>query len=106
MPTRSQRTGFGFAIADDRRDDDIGIIKRGSVRVTKGITEFATLMNGAGRFRRDVTWNAARKRELLEEFVHALLVLGNVRVSLAISAFEPGVRHDAWSSMPGADDVD
>ncbi len=63
-------------------------------------------MDRAGRFGRDVARDAAGEGELLEQLLHALLVLGDVRVDLAVGPFELGVGHDARPAMAGADDVD
>ena len=65
MPTRCQRTGFGFAIANDAGDNQIGIIKRRAISVRQRITQFAAFVNRAGRFRRNVTRNAAGERRIV-----------------------------------------
>jgi hypothetical protein len=33
MPARGERTGFGFAVADDTGDDQIRIVERRAVRM-------------------------------------------------------------------------
>ena len=38
VPTGCQRARFCFAIADHTRNDQVGIVKRCSVRMTQGIT--------------------------------------------------------------------
>ncbi len=63
-------------------------------------------MDAAGRFGRDVAGNAAGKAELLEQPLHALGVLADVRIDLAVGAFEIGVRDQRRPAVPGADDVD
>ena len=45
------------------------------------------------------------KRELFEQLLHPFLVLRDVRINLAVGAFEPGVGHDARPAVTGADDV-
>ena len=106
MPARREGTRLRFAVADDRRHDQIGIVERCSIRVTERVPEFAAFVNRAWRFRRDVTRDSARKRELLEESLHPFFVLGDVRVNLAVGAFEPGIGDDARPAVTGADDVD
>jgi hypothetical protein len=63
-------------------------------------------MNGAGAFRRGVAGNTAGKGELLEEPLKTGLVLADVRIDLAVGAFEIGVAHHRRTAVPGAGDVD
>jgi hypothetical protein len=63
-------------------------------------------MNGAGAFRRGVAGNTAGKGELLEEPLKTGLVLADVRIDLAVGAFQIGVAHHRWTAVPGAGDVD
>src|SRR5204863_1380245 len=86
-------------------DDQVGIVKGGAKSVTERVTEFTAFMNGTGRFRGDVARDAAGEGELFEQFLHAGLVRGNVRVNFAISAFEPGIGDDTRTAMAGPDDV-
>ena len=51
-------------------DDQIRIVEGSAISVRKGIAQFAALIDRSGRFRRDVTGDAAWKRELLEQFLH------------------------------------
>src|SRR5206468_3470635 len=50
--------------------------------------------------------NAAGERELGEEALHALLVLRDVRIDLAVGSLEVGVRDQARPAMPGTGDVE
>jgi hypothetical protein len=50
--------------------------------------------------------DTARKAELLEQPPHPVLVLRDVRVDLAVGAFEPGVGDHSGTAMAGAADVD
>ena len=59
-----------------------------------------------GRLRGDVAGNAAREAELLEQLLHPLRVLADVRIHLAVGAFEVGVSDQRRTAVPGADDVD
>src|SRR5580698_10708634 len=63
-------------------------------------------MDGAGRLRRGVARDAARKRELLEEPLHALGVWGDVWKQFRVRTLQIRVRHHAWSAMTGTADVD
>ena len=48
MPARRERTSLRFAVADDGGRDEIGVVERRTICVTERVTEFATLVNGAG----------------------------------------------------------
>src|SRR5438105_2795944 len=48
----------------------------------------------------------AREAELLEQPAHSVLVLRDVRVDLAVDAFEPGIRDHSGTAMAGPADVD
>ena len=106
MPGGGQRPGLGFAIADDAGDDQVGIVEGGAIGMRQRIAEFATLMDGAGHVGCGMARNSARKRELPEQLAHALLVHRDVRIELAIGAFEIGVGHHRRAAMAGAADVD
>jgi hypothetical protein len=49
--------------------------------------------------------DAARKRELREEPLRAVLVRRDVRIDLAIGPFEIGIRDQSRTSMPRTGDV-
>ena len=106
VPTGGQRAGFGFAIADDAGDDQIGIVERRAVGMAERITKFATFVNAARSFGSDVAGNSAGEAELLEQTLHSFRVLADVRVHLAVGALEIGVGHQRRSAVAGADDVD
>src|SRR5438046_667442 len=74
VPAGRHRTGLGFAVTDNARDNQFRIVEGGTVRVCERITELASLVDRAWRFRCRVTRDAARKGELREEPLHALLV--------------------------------
>ena len=59
-----------------------------------------------GRLRGDVAGDAAGEAELLEQPLHPLRVLADVRVDLAVGAFEVGVGDQRRAAVPRADDVD
>ena len=68
----------GLAVADDREDQQIGVIERGAVGVGEGVAELATLVNRAGGLRGHVAGNTAREGELAEQAAQTLGVLGDV----------------------------
>src|SRR5206468_7162859 len=69
------------------------------------ITEFAALVNRAGRLRGDVARDSAGKRKLLEEPFHPDFVPRDARVDFAVRAFEPGVRDQPRTAMAWPSDV-
>ena len=105
MPAGGQRAGFGLAIAHHAGHDQVGVVERRAVGVHQGITQFPAFVDGSGRFRRYVTGNAARERELGEQFFHALLVLGNSRISLAVAALQVSVGYYPRCAVTGTGDV-
>ena len=106
MPAGGQRAGFGLAVADDAGHEQIGIVERGAVGVGEGIAQFAAFVDRAGRFGGDVAGDSAGKRELLEQPLHALLVLRDVRIDFAVGSFEIGVGDHSRAAVAGAGDVD
>ena len=50
--------------------------------------------------------NAARKRKLQEQLSQPGLILTDIRVDLAVGAFEIGIAHDGRPAVPRAGDVD
>ena len=67
MPARRERAGLGLAVADDARDEQVGVVERRPERVRERVAELAALVDRAGRLRRGVARDAARERELAEE---------------------------------------
>ena len=106
LPGGRQGTRFGLAVADDAGDDEPRIVERGAEGVAERISEFAALVNGARRRRRDMARNAARKRELLEQPFHPGFVLTDVGIDLAVAALEIGVGDQRRAAMAGTGDVD
>ena len=88
MPRRRQRPGLGLTVAHDAGDDQIGIVERHAVGVRETVAEFASFVDGARRFRRDVAPDVARKGELLEELLHPFRVFALVRINLGVGPFE------------------
>src|SRR5579864_8307607 len=66
----------------------------------KHVSQFASLMDGTGSFRRAVTADAARKRELLEKLAEPSFVLTLFRIDLGVSPFEITGPENARRSMP------
>ena len=105
MPARRERSRFRFPIAYDATDQQFGVIKRGAVGMGDGIAQLSTLVDRAGRLRRHVARNPARKGELLEEALHALFGLLDVGIEFAVRSFKIRVRDKARTAMAGPGDI-
>ena len=97
VPARRQGPGLRLAVAHDARDDQVRIVEGGAVCVREGVAQLTALVHRARGLRRHMARNPAGERELGEETLHALFILGNVRVDLAVSPFE--IR--ALATRPG-----
>ena len=106
VPAGRQRSGLRFTVADDARDQQIGVVECGAERVRERVTQSSALVDRARRLRGDVAGDAAGERELFEQLLHALFVLRHVGVHLAVGALEVGIGHDSRSAVAGAGDVD
>ena len=106
MPGSGERPGFRLTIADNATGDQVRVVENGPVCMKQRVAELTAFMDGSRRIRRNVAGNAARKRELLEQPAHALAVLRNILVILAVAAFQPGIGHHARAPMTGAGDED
>ena len=106
MPCRGQRAGFRLAIADHAGDDEIGIIEHRAEGMAERITQFAALVDRARAFRRGVAGNSAGKRKLNEKLPEPGLILADIGIDFAVSAFEISVADDSRPAVAGAGDVD
>ena len=105
VPAGGARSGFGFAVADDAGDDQIGIVVRRAVGVEQRVAELAAFVNRAGSFGRNVAGNSVGPGKLAEQALDAVVVALDVRIDFGVRAFEIGVRDDAGAAVAGADDV-
>ena len=67
LPRALERPGLRLAVADDRDDDEVGVVERRAEGVHEHVAELAALVDRAGRRHADVARDAARRRELAEE---------------------------------------
>src|SRR4030095_11315840 len=100
-----QCSRFRLTITDDGGNNLVWIVKCRSVSVRQGISEFATLMNGAGSLRRYVTGNSSGKRKLLKEPLHTLFICRDVRVNLTIGSFQVGISDESRPAVTWPRDV-
>jgi hypothetical protein len=102
VPARGQRPGFGLAVTDHATHQQAGVVERGTVRVD----QLAALVDRAGSLGRNMTRNAAWKRELPEQPPQPLFVAADMRINLAVRPFQIGVSNQRRPAVTGADDVD
>ena len=100
VPGSGQRSGFGLAVADDGRDDQVGIVEGRAAGVRQHVAEFAAFMNRARRFGSAVTADAARKGKLLEELPQSAHIFALVGVDLRVGALQIDRAEHAGSTMP------
>ena len=106
MPRRGERPGLRLAVADDARDDQVGVVERHAVGVRQAVAKLTAFVDRARGFRRDVAADVAGEGELLEEPLHPLLVLALVRVDLRVGAFEIGRPEHARRAVARSGDED
>src|ERR1035438_8267766 len=70
------------------------------------VAQFTALVNRARAVRRRVAGYSSGKRKLKKELSQPGLILADVGIDLAVSAFEVSIAHDSRAAMPGAGDVD
>ncbi len=88
MPRGRERAGLRLAVTHHHRGDQARVVECGAVGMRDRIAEFAAFMDRAGRFRRAVTADTAGEGEAAEEAAQAVLVVGDLRIDVAIAAFQ------------------
>src|SRR6185437_16317930 len=99
VPAGREGPGLGLAVADDAGDDEVGVVEGRAERVRERVPELASLVDRSGRLGCDVRRDAAGKRELTEQRAEAVLAGADMRVDLAVGAFEVGVGHEPWPAV-------
>ncbi|GCB44069.1 hypothetical protein SNL152K_1354 [Streptomyces sp. NL15-2K] len=105
VPGRGQRPGLRLAVTDDAGDHQVRAVEGGSVGVREGVAQFAALVDGAGRLGRHMARHAAGEGKLPEQPGHAVGVPGDVRVGLAVRAFQPRVGEHGGPTVARAPDA-
>ena len=106
VPARRQGARLGLAVADDARDDEVGVVEGGPERVHERVAELAAFVDRARSLRRRVAWDPARERELPEELPKPVLAEADCRVELGVGALEVGVGDDPGPAVARAGDID
>ena len=106
VPRSGKGTGLGLTVPHHASHDEVGVVKGRSIRVRDSVPELTPLVDGARRFRSHVAGDPAGERELLEQLLHPLFILGNVGVILAIRPLQVRVGHYPGTPVTGAGNVD
>ena len=106
VPRRRERARLRLAVSDDARDNQVGVVVGGAVGVRERVAELAALVDRAGHLGRGVARDPPREGELAEELLHALGVLGDVRVQLVVRPLEVRVRDHRRPAVARPTDVD
>src|ERR1700720_880090 len=106
MPRRGQRAGLRFAVTYNAGNHQVGVVEGRTKRMRERISQLTAFIDRAGDIRRAVAGNAAGKRELLEQALHPVDILANVRIHFAVAAFQVGVSHQRGSAVSGTDDCE
>src|SRR5271165_6315483 len=102
MPRGRQGPGLGLAIADNRRDNQFGIVERSAAGVGEDVAKISALVNGARRLRRAMAAYASRKGKLLEEFAQAFEVFTLVGIHLGVCPLQIGRPENTGSAVSRA----
>ena len=106
MPARREWTGLSLPVADDARNDQVGIVEGGAVGVRERVAQLSAFVNRPRCFRRHVAGNPRRKRELRKEPLQSNLVPRDVGVHLAVGTLEICVGHERRTAVTGPGNVD
>src|SRR5918999_3922757 len=105
VPTGRQRAGLCLAIAYHTSDPQVCFVQGSAVGMCKRVTQFPTFIDGTWCFWGHMAGDATWERELGEQLLHALLVLRDVRVQLAVRALQVRVGHHTRCAVARASDI-
>ena len=106
LPRALQGGGLRFAIADDRDDDQIGVVERRAERVREDVPELSTLVNGSGRRDAHVTRDATRRGELPKQPVESGEVASHFGIDLRVRPLEIHVGDDRRAAVSRTGEID
>src|SRR5205807_3587810 len=84
VPTCGKRARFRLAIADDAGHDKIRIVECRAICMDEGIAQLAPFMDRPGSFRRHMTRDAIRPRELPKQPLQAVSAALDIRIALRV----------------------
>src|SRR5215471_1626614 len=105
MPAGGEWSRLRLAVADDAGGDQVWVVVDRAVCMRDRVSELAALVDGAWRLGSHMAGNTTRERELGEESLHALVVLGDVWVHFAIRSLKIGVGDQTRPTVPGPGNV-
>ncbi|MPM37374.1 hypothetical protein SDC9_83985 [bioreactor metagenome] len=100
VPGGGQRAGFGLAVAHHAGGDQVGIVHHRAKGVGQAVPQLAALVDRAGSLGCHMAGHAAGEGELLEQPLHARLVLADVGIDLAVGAVQPVLGHHGVAAVP------
>ncbi len=106
VPACRQRPGLGLTVPDDRADQQVRIVERGTEGMGEGVAQLPALVDRAGNLRRHVAGDTTGKGELAEQPAQPGGVLGDGGVDVGVRTLQVGVRDNAGTAVTRADDVD
>ena len=106
LPGAFKRSGLGFSIPNDSRDDQIGVVESGAKGVGKDIAQLASFVNGAWGGHTDVAGDPSRGRKLAKQATYTLSILGDLRIGLRVGPFKVHIGEDRRSTMTWSCQVD
>src|SRR5262249_50555739 len=106
LPGALQWCRLRLAVADDRGDDQVGVVEGRAEGVREHIAKLTALVDRSGRRHADVAGNAAGRGELAEESAHAIGALSDFAIDLGVRALEVDISHERRAAVPGPGEVD
>jgi hypothetical protein len=106
LPRSGQRPGLGLPVTDDARHRQLRMVERGTRGVREGVAELTALVNAARHLHADVAGHPARGGELPYQGGQPVDALRDVRIHLAVGAFEIHVREQRRTAVPRTGDID
>src|SRR5580704_18764518 len=105
MPSRCQRTRFGFSVSNNTGHYQIGIVEGCSVGVRQSVSKLSPFVDRAWCFGCNVTRNASREAELFEQALHSLRVLRNVGIKFAVGSLHVRLCNQPRTAVAGTNYV-
>src|SRR3984885_2187364 len=100
MPRGGKRPGFRFAVADHAGYGKTGIVKDGAKSMAQRISEFTALMDRSRALGGSMARNSTGKGKLGKKALQSGFVLADIRIPLAVSAFEIRSADHRRSAVP------
>ncbi len=101
FPASLQRAGLRLAVADHRRNDQLGIIHHRAKGMDEDITQLAAFVDGARRRRADVARDSSRRGKLTEELQQSRLVAGDLGEEVRIAPLQIHIGHQSRAAVAG-----